>query len=125
MATEKDCLDLIENTPGREKTFAEFIAALYKDKIIEIYVGDSYEDIKFEQHSQQYPAVFCGKVVGAYKECLILKAAYSENKSLKMGGLFFVNERAVRALREASGSVRMSEMFLNSEDANNVVKKFG
>jgi len=125
MATEKDCLDLIQNTPTRDRTFAEFVSILFKDKIVEVYVGDSYEDIKLEQHSQQYPAIFCGKVVGAYKECLILMSAYSEGNEYKMGGIFIVNERAIKALREASTKTKISDMFLDSEDSVSVAKRFG
>lgn len=105
------------NTTNRDKTFAEFIASLFKDKMIEIYVGDSYEEISTEQISQAYPAVFCGKVVGAFKECLILNCAYVKNKKMQMGNMLFVNERSIRALNEIDGNGVLEDMFLRSRES--------
>ena len=70
MASEKEIIDAIKLVQGSGKTFAEFLAELFKDKFIEVYVGDAYEDVSTEQISTTYPAVFCGKVVAAYRECL-------------------------------------------------------
>lgn len=100
----------------RTKTFAEYISELLKDKFIEIYLGDSFEEIKLEQTSMSYPAVFCGKVVGAYKECLILNSFYTiDNKGTKtLGNLIFVNERAIRALKEIDGNGTINDLFIKS-----------
>ena len=61
MVTEQHVLNTVEdfNKTGRGKTYAEFIAEVFKDKFIEIYLSDSYEEVSMEQISQNYPAVFC------------------------------------------------------------------
>lgn len=124
--TDERALELIEEfNKNRTLTFAEYIAALFKDQFVEIYVGDSYEDVKFEQHSTQYPAVFCGKIVGAYKECLIISSAYIDGKDPRMGKLMFISERAVRALSPVDGKGTLQDLFLRSKDALNVAKRFG
>lgn len=63
MINQKNILDKIGVFQGSGKTFAEFIADLFKDKCIEIYLGDSYEQVSTEQISENIPAVFSGKVV--------------------------------------------------------------
>lgn len=107
------------NNDGRTKTFAEFLSVLFKGKYLEIYMGDSYEEVSMEQISQSYPAVFCGKVIGAYRECLILNSVYTDRKSkkTKLGNLLIINERAIRALNEIDGHGIMGEMFLRSEES--------
>lgn len=107
----------------RNKTFAEFIVSIFKDKYIEIYVGDTYENVSTEQISTDYPAVFCGKVVAAFKECLIINCVYvSPEHKLKLGNMMFVNERAIRALNEVDGHGTLEEMFVRSKETLDIVK---
>jgi len=125
MVTEKECLDLVAELDSSERTFAEYIARLFKDKIVELYVGDSYENITLDQHSSQYPAVFCGKVVGAYKECLILNSVYFNDHSISFGKLMFVNERGIRTLCEVDGKGKLQDLFLSSNDSVKIKKFLG
>jgi len=100
-------------------TFAEFISTIFKDKYLEIYVGDSYEDVSTEQISTSYPAVFCGKVIGAYRECLIINGFHvTKNKQVSFGNILFVNERAIRTLCEINGSCSIQDTILRSIDVN-------
>lgn len=108
----------------RSKTFAEFIATLYKDKFVEIYLGDSYEEVSTEQISTAYPAIFCGKVIAAYRECLVISAAYVKDKKLHIGNMMFINERAIRALNEVDGNGILEEMFLRSKESVSVKNAF-
>jgi hypothetical protein len=125
---ESVVIDTIQsfNDTGRNKTFAEFLAVLFKDKFIEIYLGDSYEEVSTEQVSVSYPAVFCGKVVAAFKECLILNSTYVDKneKKLKVGNLVFINERAIRGLTEIDGNGVMEDMFLRSRESVSVKEAF-
>ena len=131
MKSEAQVNELIDkfNEDGRTKTFAEFIAVLFKDQLIEIYLGDEYESVSTEQISTTYPAVFCGKVISAYKECLVLSCIYTEgehkSRVLKMGNLVFVNERAIRGLNQIDGKGNMEGMFLKSKDAVAILEAFG
>lgn len=118
MTTKKSVLALIEEcNKDRTKTLAEFIAVLFKDKFIEIYLSDSYEEVSLEQTSMNYPAVFCGKVVAAYRECLVLNCAYVHNKKPKLGSLLFINERAIKALNEVNGQGTIEGMFFRSKES--------
>lgn len=127
MVTEKLVLETMQAcNKDRVKTLAEFIADVFKDKFIEIYLGDSYEEVSLEQTSTSYPAVFCGKVVAAYKECLVISAVYvSEGaKEPKIGNLMFISERAIRALNEIDGKGIMEDMFLRSRESLSVPNLF-
>ena len=125
MVTEEFILETVQEcNKDRSKTFAEFIAAVFKDKFIEIYLGDSYEEISTEQVSQSYPAVFCGKVLGAYRECLIMSCAYVSGKQIKMGNTVFISERAIRGLNEIDGKGVMEDMFLRSRESLDIKETF-
>jgi len=125
MTTEIDVHNAIKSMEGSGKTFAEFIAELFKNKFIEVYLGDAYEQISTEQISMEYPCVFCGKVIGAYKECLILSAAYVDsNKKIVLGNLVFINERAVRALSPLEDKAPLEDMFLRSKEASHIKSMF-
>jgi len=114
-----------ECNEDRKKTFVEFVASLLKDKFVEIYLGDSYEEISTEQISTAYPAVFSGRVIGAYRECLIISSAYiDKQKKPQMGNVMFINERAIRALNEVDGNGIIEEMFLRSRESVQVKEMF-
>src|SRR5271170_7015288 len=117
MLPEQHIISTIEKLQGSGKTFAEFLVEIFKDKFIEVYVGDAYEDVSTEQITTAYPAVFCGKVVAAYRECLILNCAYvGAGRHLELGNMMFINERAIRALNEVDGKGTLEDMMLRSKE---------
>lgn len=124
MATEEFVLNVIDEcNKERTKTFAEFIATIFKDKFVEIYLGDAYEDVSTEQVSTPYPAVFCGKIIGAYRECIVLNSAYfNKSNELRLGNMVFISERAVRGMTEIDGNGTMEDMFLRSGESLQIKK---
>lgn len=122
---EQHVKSIIKEMQGSGKTFAEFIAEVFKDKFIEIYVGDAYEDLSTEQVSTTYPAVFCGKVIAAYRECLIINAAFIDNgRHLRLGNMMFISERAIRALNEIDGNGILEDMMLRSKESLDIKSAF-
>lgn len=127
MVTEEFVLDVVQEcNKDRVKTLAEFIVEVFKGKFVEIYLGDSYEEVSTEQISTSYPAVFCGKVVAAYRECLILNSVYADNisKKLKLGNMMFISERAIRGLNEIDGNGIIEDMFLRSSESLDIKDHF-
>lgn len=126
MIDSQDVSNLIQEwSDKRDNTFAEFLAAMFKDKFVEIYVGDAYEDVKFEQTSQNYPAVFSGKIVGAFKECLVIEAIYvAKDRTVKKGSLMFINERALRCVCEVSPDYSIQDMMLRSNETSSIYKAY-
>lgn len=115
--------EMIEKSKGSGKTLAEFLAETLKDKLVEIYLGDSYEEVSVDQISTAYPAVFCGKVVGAYAECLMINCAFvNDSKKVQVGKMLFINERAIRALTQIDGNGVLQDMFWRSNESLNMIK---
>ncbi len=131
MATELEVQNLVEKLQGSGKSFSEFLAELFKDRFLEIYLGDSYEDVSVEQTSTSYPAVICGKVIAAYGECLIINGAFvidseKPGKTLKvqLGNLIFINEGSICMLKEIDGNGILDDMFLRSRHSLEIKKHF-
>lgn len=123
MPSEKRIVDMVKTLQGSGKTFAEFLAELFTGQFLEIYVGDAYEDISTEQISTTYPSVFCGKVVSAYRECLILSCVYGKSH-LQIGNLLFVNERAIRAVNIVNEMGTLESMMLRSKETLEIGRLF-
>lgn len=123
--SERQVIDAVQGAKGSGKTFAEFIADMFQGKFLEVYVGDAYEDVSTEQVSTTYPAVFCGKVIAAYRECLIVNCAFAnQSRHLQLGNIVFINERAIRALNEVDGNGVMEDMMLRSKETLDIKTAF-
>lgn len=109
----------------KDLTFAEFIAQVMKDKLIEVYIGDTYEDLKSQDSTTKINAVVCGRVKAAYAECLILDCAYVDQASKKVyfGNIVCLNERSIRTLTEVDNIGTLKDTFLSSKDTL-LIKKF-
>lgn len=127
MVTEDLILQRMQeaNDGGRSKTFAEFIASVFKDKFVEIYLSDSYEEVSVEQISTNYPAVFCGKIIGAYRECLVINCVYiTKANKMALGNYMFLSERAIKAINEVDGNGTIEDMFLRSKETLDIKAHF-
>lgn len=120
MSTEKDFIKAIESVKadGKEHSLAEVIEKVLKGKIIEIYIGDTYEDIKYDDSTRKYPAVLIGKLIAAYGECLFLNCIYMDHvsKKIKAGNIVCLNERAIRTISEVDDNGSLKDTFLSPRD---------
>ena len=126
MASENQviaAINQLNTTPSEPKlTMAEFIAKVWKDKVVEIYIGDTYEDLKFEDSTQKSPAILVGKVVAAYAECLILNCAFSDpiTCNMQFGNIVALNERGIRTITEIDDTGILKNTFLNIKDGKRI-----
>lgn len=121
MAQEEEFIKAIDEVraSGKDITFAELIAKTLKGRIVEIYVGDTSEDVKYDDSTKKYAAVVIGKVITAYAECLVLNCAYMDQvtKTMQLGNIVCLNERGIRTITEVDESGVLKDTFLSSRDA--------
>ena len=129
MATEQDFKQTIQEfkSDSKKHTFAELIAKVWGNKVIEVYIGDTYEDIRYTDSTVKYVSILVGKVVDAYGECLVMNCAYVDQatKKVKYGNIVCLNERSVRTITEVDDTGILKDTFINSRDGNIVKKVFG
>jgi hypothetical protein len=118
MAHQNDFINVIAelNASNEPKiSMAELIAKVWKDRVVEIYIGDTYEDIKLDDSTQKSPAILVGKIITAYAECLILNCAYSEPRTgtVQFGNIVALNERGIRTITEIDNNGILKDTFVN------------
>lgn len=128
MATGKNFIETIAqlNLNGEKLTMAELMAKVLKDKVVEIYIGDTYEDIKFDDSTQKCVSVLIGKIITAYAECIVLDCIYIDqiDKKPKTGNIVCLNERAIRTITEVDDSGVLKDTFLSTRDTKVVKSLF-
>ncbi len=124
MAKAQEFVDVIEAARKEDKkvTLAEIVGRTLKGRIVEIYVGDTYEDIKYEDSTTKVVAVVVGRVIDTYAECLILDCAYTDPSTgkLKFGNIVCLNERAIRFLTELDDTGMLRDVFLSTRDGKKI-----
>ncbi len=125
MANEIEFINTISSLRASNEniTFAELIARVWGGKVVEIYIGDSYEDVKYDDSMIRCAAVVIGKVITAYAECIVLNCAYidQQDKKMKFGNIVCLNERGIRTISQVDETGVLKDTFLSSRDCR-VVK---
>ena len=110
--------DLHREKTSRDLSFAELVYKLMKDKLVEVYIGDTYEDLKSQDSTTKVNAVICGIVKAAYGDCLLLDCAYVDqvNKKVIFGNIVCLNERSIRTLTEVDNSGSLKDTCISSKE---------
>lgn len=104
------------------KKFTDLLIEKYKNSIVEIYIGDQFSSLNYEDHSIQQNATIFGRLIDILDRFLILDCFYVDPRSgeVRSGNLVLVNSFQIRAMtdiNEDNGS--LDDVFLN---ARSVVK---
>lgn len=127
MLSEKKIIDVINSSTADKKNFAEFLCDLYKDKVVEIYFGDEYEQINVDQISTSYPCILCGKIIGAYGNCLIINCIYVDQITKKacLGNIICINDFHIKVIKEVDKQGMIQDTFLRNKDSIIIKSVFG
>ncbi|MCZ2224520.1 MAG: hypothetical protein LC122_12925 [Chitinophagales bacterium] len=112
---------------NKQKTYAETIATLLKDKWVEIYLGEKYEEVQLEQIKKEYPSVICGKIIDGVGDVLIVSCmALSNNKkNLHKNKKVYINAFSIKLITELIDGSGTSTIFVSTNEALDIVNKFG
>jgi hypothetical protein len=115
---------LNQNSNEPKLTMAELIAKVWAGKFVEIYIGDTYEDLKFEDSTTKIPSILVGKIINAYAECIVLNCAYKEQTTGKIlfGNVVCLNERGIRTITEIDGKGGLKDTFIDVKDGKKIVE---
>lgn len=125
MLTKQQVIQALDklNDEEAEKGIAEFIAYLFKGQFVEIYTGESFEDVALEQINTSYSAVICGKVLGAYKTCLVMEVFYTipGAKESQYGQILFINEGNIQLFKQVDTRITVDSCFIKSKEVTKLV----
>lgn len=101
-------------------TYAETIVENLKDKLVQIYFGDSYEETHYDDSSRNIPAVIIGKVIGGAAECIILDCLYlDDNKERRFGNIQYINPYNIQAITEIDGRGTIKDAIDSAHSSKN------
>lgn len=121
--SEEEIKELLKTVKTKD-SFAEAIFKLYQNKLVEIYLGDEYEEITTDQIKISYPSVICGILLGASGRCLIINTAYVDRNSKipKLGNILCLNDYHIKMITELNNYGNLQDSFIKSKD-NNIIKQ--
>ena len=105
-------------------TYSEAIAAALKGRLVEIYLGDTYEQVAYADNSKNTSAVLIGRIVSAEGDCIVLDSLYKDHhdKKIKHGNVIYVNGNMVSAVCEVNGSGTLKDAISSSDSTADHVK---
>lgn len=125
MAKEQENFDPLYVPPqAGERKFSDELITKFKGKIIEIYIGDQYESLNFDDYSQQQNATIFGRLVDVLDRFLILDCFYinPQTGELATGNLVYINTFQIRAMCEVNDEGCLDDIFLSAKHATKVKK---
>lgn len=99
------------NSNKKTSTFAETIAHIFKDKKIEIYLGDQHEQLQKSDSTILINQSILGTVIGAHGDCLIINSLFYKNNKIHDGNIIFVNGYNIKAISELDNNGSMYDTF--------------
>lgn len=97
----------------------------FKDKYVQVYIGDQYEELQQFDYSQTVNGTIYGKFLNVCGEFLILDCFYYDNKELKSGNIVFVNSWHIKSILEVKSKGSMSDVLLSIKDIVLIRKLIG
>lgn len=104
-------------------TYAEVIAEKLTGKLVEVYLGEVYEQMHYQDNSNNIPAVIIGKIIESIGDCLIIDCIYlDDKKEKKFGNLQYINAYNIRSITEVDGHGSIKDVFDSSASIKNLNK---
>jgi len=112
-----------QNGDGLRK-FSDELITKFKGKILELYIGDQYESLNFDDFSQQQNATIYGRLVDVLDRFLILDCFYIDKLTGKLstGNLVYINTFQIRAMGEVNHTGSLDDIFLSAKDVSKIRK---
>lgn len=90
-----------------QKTFAESMLSILKNKNVEMYVGSSGKERQYADYNVSHKETIRGKFVDAFDEVFVIEVTNRDGSS----NLIYVNSRAVVAMIEPQNSISIVDSF--------------
>lgn len=126
MATQNDNFDPLYSSQTQDglRKFSDELINKFRGKILELYIGDQYESLTFNDYSQQQNATIYGRLVDVLDRFLILDCFYVDKKTnqVKTGNIIYINTFQIKAMSEVNDEGSLDDIFLSAKDVAKVKK---
>lgn len=109
----------------KEHSYVEIVAKYLKDKMVEVYLGDTYEQIQLADYTTIVNSVIVGKIIDAENDCLILDSFFvnKENNQVESGNIQFINGYNIKTISPLDGDGTLNDIFINPKRARKIKLK--
>jgi hypothetical protein len=105
------------------KRFSDILVTRFKGKVIEIYIGDQYETLNFEDSSQPQNCIIYGRLLDILDRFILLDCFFiDKNHNLKTNNLIYINLFQIRVMTELNSNGSLSDIFLSAKDSEKIKK---
>lgn len=95
-----------------------------KGRIIELYIGDQYESLNFDDYSQQQNATIYGVIVEVLDRFIVLDCFYYDTKTgtVRSDNRIYINSFQIKAFTLLDGNGCLDDIFMSAKSAEKVRK---
>lgn len=105
----------------QSNTYAESLGYLLSGQIVEIYLGETYEQIKMEQSDENNPAILVGKILEGHGNVLVVEAAAFRNRRIDHYRKVYINDYSIKFICVLEPSnVGATNIFMDSREAGRI-----
>ena|ERR1700733_1398263 len=112
------------NGNGELRKISDELLNKYKGKVLELYIGDQYETLNFDDYSTPKNCSIFGTLIDVLDRFVIFDCYYMDQKTreLRSGNRIFINAFQIRAFTEVNGKGSLGDIFLSVDDAKEIRK---
>ncbi len=97
-----------------------------KGKLLEISVGDEYEEIVMSDHVRKVNGVIYGILQDIVDEFIVISCYYiSKDGKLQSGNVVYINTWAIKAFTQVNASGCLNDVFLSSDHTRKIKALLG
>lgn len=106
------------------RKFSDELKDKFTGKIVEIYIGDQYETINFDECSVPQNCTIYGKLIEVLDRVIKIDCFYIDKitKEVKYGNIVYINSFQIRAMTEVNEQGSLSDIFLSIYDTAKIKK---
>ena len=96
-------------------SYVDSIVKLLKGKLVEIYLGDQFEQVQFADNTSSVNAVMYGIIKDGEGDCLVLDSMHVD-KALKIvvhGNVIYINGSNITAISEIDGTGTIKDAIIS------------
>ena len=119
-------MDKVDVKEVDNTTYVTTVASFLKGKLVEVYMGDEYEDLLQADFSKKIQMSVIGILEGAIGDCLVIDSYYfsSDHKALVKGNILYINssvkdtKKVSFAIYSVKGQlIKSGDLVLNSKES--------
>lgn len=96
----------------------------FKDKYIQIYLGEQYEEIQLDDHTYEIISVIYGKLIDVVSDFLVIDCFYVSSskdfKEIKSGNIIFINSWQVKMMTAFDDKGTIDDILLSGKHTGSI-----